>query len=674
MGFVVSVNGHFIIVFQNKTILQLCESINCFVPRFCYQPMLNIAGNCRMCLVSVYGIGKPVASCTVFVSVGMAIYTTSFFVNKIQERVLEFLLLNHPLDCPVCDQGGICDLQDQRFFYGSEQRRFWGIKRRVSNINLGFFVRSVLNRCIQCSRCVRFLGEYSSNFFGRRPILLMSGRGQYSKVTTYDGLGLNRSWVANIIDLCPVGALTKKPYHFIGRPWESQKIVSYDLSCASINKVYFSTVVEGDFLVSVRAIDGFWIRNQRRFAYDAFSFLPRGLVIPNTFKLPLSLGSVFLGRDLRLFDLAAISFYCDGLGFNIEVFSRIPIVDKTRPCFWGGALLSSFSSFDFILLVGAGISQIAPRLFAKIREAFCFGSFIASFGPVGADFILVSCGNRFSDFLRFVLGYHRGCLMFSISSKPLILFSTILFSRVFSNLWVSLVDKLYFLGCVVKFINVYANEIAYYYSASFGRMKSIRLFSKLEGSVSIFGYLIIPYIEFLWSRAVSIEFYCGCWPLNLRSYQSLPLSFQNTSVLTSQGKAVLVTPFVSGRSSFLFDYSVNDILLLALGVKYWSVPQFNESNIFVLDSTWAEPLDFYVKSVVSNCLLQFIVGWVPLVRWVERSYSCRQFQLFQECFDFNFLLFSGCYGFVFFYFLGFGRIGAYFVLAFGCSFFYFGRA
>jgi hypothetical protein len=625
-------------------------------------------------LVSVYGSGKPVASCTVFVSAGIAIYTTSFFVGKSRESVLEFLLINHPLDCPVCDQGGICDLQEQSFAFGSDRTRFFNLKRSVVDKSFGPVINTVINRCILCTRCVRFLGEHTGSFWDSKPTLVMAGRGVFSEITTYSLIPLLDPLSGNIIDLCPVGALTKKAYAFVGRPWESRTVISYDFSRGSINKVYFSTLVNSGLFVSVSAINGTWISNQTRFSYDALRFEPHVSVIPSTFKLP-SRGCVILGRDLSLLELLAISFYCDRLAFGATVFSVLPLVDKTRSFFWGlgiKALSSRLNSFDFILLVGVGIGQIAPSLFAGIRRAFCSGTFVGNFGPIGGESIVVFCGRRLSDFIRFVLGYHSCCLPFSVAFKPLILFSTGLFSTSYASLWTALVDKLRCFGCSIGFINAYSNEVAYFYGGPIGAKKPLGVFSVTRKTVSIFGYITVLATEFLWANAVSIEFYVGCWPLGRRSYCSTPLVFQNTTVCTPSGFVVPTNSLVT-RGSFpsLLDYTVADILLLGIHIKPWSVPFFVKPRTSVFRGNWPEPFDFYTKVVSCNNLIQFPVGFGSLVGWVERSYVCRQFQLFSESVEFNFLLVAA-YGFVFYWFFGFGGVGTGFVSAFGCCFFHFG--
>jgi Sec-independent protein secretion pathway component TatC len=674
MSFIVSINGHFTFVTKNDTILQACESVNCFIPRFCYQSTLNIAGNCRMCLVSVYGRVKPVVSCTVIVSPGIAIFTTSFFVLKSRESILEFLLINHPLDCPVCDQAGICDLQEQTFTYGLDRSRFFYLKRRVVDKYLGPVINTVINRCIQCTRCVRFLSEHTGSFWASTPRLVLVGRGSLSEISTYSLAPLLDPLSGNVIDLCPVGALTSKAYAFVGRPWESRTIVRRDLSSGSIDKVYFSTLSSSELFVRVSAINGTWISNQTRFSYDALRFVPSVVAMPGTFKLPFK-GSVFLGSDLSLIDLSAISFYCDSLVFETSIFSTMPLIDRCRPFFWGlrvNNIIRQLCSFDFILLVGASISQVAPRLFAGIRRAFCSGSFVGRFGPMGSELIVVFCGARFNDFIRFVLGYHSCCVVFSNALKPLILFSTSLFSANYAVLWSTLVDKLRFFGCFISFINVYANEIAHFYAGSFGSIKPLGFFFGKYKPVSIFGYFSTAATEFLWANFVSIEFYVGCWPIRRRSYRRLPLICQAATVCTPSGFVTTTRPLVVGTSfSVLFDFRVTDILHLALGIKHWSIPLFIKPRICLFSFNWIEPCDFYVKTISSNCLIQLPVGWFTLVGLVERRYICRQFQLFSECVEFNFLLVV-LYGFAIYLFVYFGRVVAGLVFAFGYCFFYFG--
>jgi len=640
MNFIFSVNGHFVTVRKQITILQACESVHCFIPRFCYQPILNIAGNCRICLVRVEGVGKPVVSCTVSVSSGMVIYTSRFFVKKAQESVLEFLLLNHPLDCPVCDQGGICDLQEQSLFFGSDSRRFFFMKRSVTNKDIGPIINIIMNRCIQCTRCVRFLNEVIGTSWGRSLSFIIAGRGVYREITTYAPTIVLESLAGNIIDLCPVGALTKKVYAFIGRPWETREVISYDLSSPCIEKVVFSTLVDNGCFVNVSSINGNWIRNQTRFAYDALNFIPRHSSVPGFYRLPFVEG-VVLGGDLSLADLSAVSFYVDGLSSTrTKIFRLIPVLDKTRSKFWGGINRDFMRPFQLILLVGFGIAQIVPRLFAEIRKAFCSGRTVASFGPVDADLIIISCGNRVSDFISFVLGYHSFCLTFRHFKKRLILFSTSLFSAVYSKLWLSLLEKLDSLGLAIKFIASYVNEVAYAYCIPFNIVNLYPLLG-VESRVSMFGYVNTSIIEWLFWNLISIEFYCGCWPMDryMRSYKRLPLIFQNRKVCRPIGDVVSINPLVpagGGTAFSSFKYSIKDILFLLSGVKFWSVPLFVNSKVNIIRANWIEPVDFFVKAISYNCLIQSSLGLVVSNGLVEQRHAYRQFQLFNEFSEFNF--------------------------------------
>ena len=207
----------------NKSIIDYCENVGINIPHFCYHKNLSIAGNCRMCLVELKNSPKPLISCAMPISNNMEIYTFSPLVQKARENVMEFLLLNHPLDCPICDQGGECDLQDQSFVFGSYKTRFYNYKRVVTNKNLGIVVKTVMTRCIHCTRCVRFSDEITGSFE-----LGMFGRGTNSEIGTYVNKIFKSELAGNVIDICPVGALTSKPYPFTSRSWELKTLYSVD--------------------------------------------------------------------------------------------------------------------------------------------------------------------------------------------------------------------------------------------------------------------------------------------------------------------------------------------------------------------------------------------------------------------------------------------------------------
>ena len=218
------INNIDIEVEEGLTVLQACEKAGVEIPRFCYHERLSIAGNCRMCLVEMEKSPKPIASCAVTVIEGMNIQTNTPLVEKARKGVMEFLLVNHPLDCPVCDQGGECDLQDQSMFYGVDKSRFKENKRMVPEKNMGPLVKTQMTRCIHCTRCVRFATEVAGV-----PELGAIGRGEDMEITTYLEKSMESEMSGNVVDLCPVGALTSKPYVFEARPWELKKTETIDV-------------------------------------------------------------------------------------------------------------------------------------------------------------------------------------------------------------------------------------------------------------------------------------------------------------------------------------------------------------------------------------------------------------------------------------------------------------
>jgi NADH-quinone oxidoreductase subunit G len=220
-----TVDGTEIEVPAGATVLQACELAGKEIPRFCYHERLSIAGNCRMCLVEVApGPPKPQASCALPAAEGQIIKTNSPMVKKAREGVMEFLLINHPLDCPICDQGGECDLQDQSVAYGRGKSRYPENKRAVTEKYMGPIVKTVMTRCIQCTRCIRFAEEVA----GIEEIGAI-GRGEGMQITSYLERAVTSELSGNVVDLCPVGALTSKPYAFEARPWELKKTPSIDV-------------------------------------------------------------------------------------------------------------------------------------------------------------------------------------------------------------------------------------------------------------------------------------------------------------------------------------------------------------------------------------------------------------------------------------------------------------
>jgi NADH-quinone oxidoreductase subunit G len=260
------VNDVEIEVEEGLTVLQACEKAGVEIPRFCYHEKLSIAGNCRMCLVEIEKSPKPVASCAMPASEGMNIKTNTALVEKARKGVMEFLLVNHPLDCPVCDQGGECDLQDQSMFYGVDKSRFKENKRSVSEKNMGPLIKTQMTRCIHCTRCVRFATEVAGV-----PEIGAIGRGEDMQITTYLEQSMQSELSANVVDLCPVGALTSKPYVFEARPWELKKTETVDVMDAVGSNIRVDTYdweVKRVLPIINEDINEEWISDKTRYACD----------------------------------------------------------------------------------------------------------------------------------------------------------------------------------------------------------------------------------------------------------------------------------------------------------------------------------------------------------------------------------------------------------------------
>ena len=260
------VDGIEVEVENGATLLQACEDAGAEIPRFCYHERLSIAGNCRMCLVEVEKSPKPVASCAMPAADGMVVHTRTEQVKRAREGVMEFLLINHPLDCPICDQGGECDLQDQSMAYGVDGSRFHENKRAVEDKYMGPLVKTVMTRCIHCTRCIRFSQEVAGV-----PELGAIGRGEDMEITTYLEHALTSELSANVVDLCPVGALTFHPFAYTARPWELRKTESIDVMDAVGSNVRIDARGREVMRILPRLneeVNEEWISDKTRFVWD----------------------------------------------------------------------------------------------------------------------------------------------------------------------------------------------------------------------------------------------------------------------------------------------------------------------------------------------------------------------------------------------------------------------
>jgi len=306
------------------TVLQACEKAGVEIPRFCYHEKLSIAGNCRMCLVEMEKSPKPIASCAMPAADGMVIKTNTPKIEKSRKGVMEFLLANHPLDCPVCDQGGECDLQDQSMFYGIDKSRFKENKRAVPDKNMGPLIKTQMTRCIHCTRCVRFATEVAGV-----PELGAIGRGEDMQITTYLEQSVQSELSGNVIDLCPVGALTSKPYVFEARPWELKKTETIDVMDAVGSNIRVDTYdweVKRVLPIINEDINEEWISDKTRYACDGL--------------LNQRLDTPYIKYNNK-FEKASWNEV-----FNI-IKSKIENTDKSKICGFVGDLTNMETSFIF---------------------------------------------------------------------------------------------------------------------------------------------------------------------------------------------------------------------------------------------------------------------------------------------------------------------------------------
>ncbi|XP_026563577.1 NADH-ubiquinone oxidoreductase 75 kDa subunit, mitochondrial isoform X1 [Pseudonaja textilis] len=389
----VFVDGHSVLVPPGTTVLQACEKVGMQIPRFCYHDRLSVAGNCRMCLVEIEKAPKPVAACAMPVMKGWNILTNSEKSRKAREGVMEFLLANHPLDCPICDQGGECDLQDQSMMFGSDRSRFLESKRAVEDKNIGPLVKTIMTRCIQCTRCIRFASEIAGV-----DDLGTTGRGNEMQVGTYIEKMFMSELSGNVIDICPVGALTSKPYAFTARPWETRKTESIDVLDAVGSNIVISTRTGEVMRILPRLhedINEEWISDKTRFAYDG---LKRQRLIEPMIKnkeglftyvsweealsyvataLQASQGNEVAAIAGGLVDAEALVSLKDLLNrinsdnmCTEEIFPTAGAGTDLRSNYLLNTKIAGVEEADFLLLVGTNPRFEAPLFNARIRKSW----------------------------------------------------------------------------------------------------------------------------------------------------------------------------------------------------------------------------------------------------------------------------------------------------------------
>ncbi len=390
-----NIDGIEVTVEDGQTVLQACEAAGIEVPRFCYHDRLAIAGNCRMCLVEMEKAPKPIASCAMPAGEGMVIHTNTPEVKRAREGVMEFLLINHPLDCPICDQGGECDLQDQSVAYGKGASRFAEHKRAVEDKSFGPLIKGTMTRCIHCTRCVRFITDIAGV-----EELGMLFRGEHSEITTYVEKALTSEMSGNIIDLCPVGALTSKPYAFAARPWELRHTETVDVHDAVGSNVRVDARGRQVMRVLPRLnedVNEEWISDKTRFACDGLmrQRLDTPYVRRDGKLLPASWDEAFdaiadrlagldgakigaISGDLACAEsMTALKDLTAGLGSaNIDCRQDgAKIGGGARAGYLFNTTIAGIEDADLCLLIGADPRREAAVLNARLRKRHKMGGF-----------------------------------------------------------------------------------------------------------------------------------------------------------------------------------------------------------------------------------------------------------------------------------------------------------
>ena len=439
------VNDTDIEVEEGLTVLQACEQAGAEIPRFCYHEKLSIAGNCRMCLVEMEKSPKPIASCAMPVAEGMVIKTNTEKVEKARKGVMEFLLANHPLDCPVCDQGGECDLQDQSMFYGIDKSRYKENKRFVPEKYMGPLIKTQMTRCIHCTRCIRFATEVAGV-----PELGAIGRGEDMQITTYLEKAMQSELSANVIDLCPVGALTSKPYVFEARPWELKKTETIDVMDAvgsNIRVDSYGWEIKRVLPRINEEINEEWISDKTRYACDGLKnqrldtpyIKKKGKFIKSSWNDALkkinekikeiksediagfigdlvNMETAYSAKELFYKVLNSKNLDCRSVNLDIDISDRENYIFNST--------INGIEESDLIILVGTNPRYEATMLNSRIRKSYLMNKTkIYSFSNVG-DLtypyeILNNTTDNYNDLIN-----KSGILyeIFTRSKKPMIIF------------------------------------------------------------------------------------------------------------------------------------------------------------------------------------------------------------------------------------------------------------
>jgi len=445
------IDGKEIEVEEGLTVFQACELAGSEIPHFCFHERLNIAGNCRMCLVEMDKSPKPIASCAMPINEGMVIHTNTPKVQKAREGVMEFLLINHPLDCPICDQGGECDLQDQAFKYGKGSNRFSENKRTVKDKYMGPLIKTHMTRCIHCTRCIRFATDVA----GVEEMGALY-RGEHMEVTSYLEKTLTSELSGNMIDLCPVGALTSKPYAFKARSWELESTESIDV----MDSLGSNIIVDSRGLEVMRIlprlnedINEEWISDKARFACDGLKnarldrpyVKKNGRLVEATWDEALRAVAAKM-KSLKGAEMAAIAgtlscaesmfalktlmnnLGCDNLDANQCGYK---IDNSSRGNYLFNTTIAGLEQADLCLLVGANVRTAAPVLNARIGKMQRAGALkVARIGAVDDQtYKIQELGADLNILQEIMSGKHEFAAQFKNAKHPIIIVGDGVYSR-----------------------------------------------------------------------------------------------------------------------------------------------------------------------------------------------------------------------------------------------------
>ncbi len=450
-----TIDGREVEVMAGLTIIQACEQAGIEIPRFCYHERLSVAGNCRMCLVEVEKSPKPVASCVMQVAEGMIVRTQTDMVKKARRGVMEFLLINHPLDCPICDQGGECDLQDQAMAYGFDRSRYEENKRAVTEKNFGPLIKTSMTRCIHCTRCIRFSTEIAGV-----PDVGAIGRGEKMEVSTYVEKAVASELSGNLIDICPVGALTSKPYAFAARPWELKTTDSIDVMDAVGSHIRVDSRGRQVLRILPRLnedINEEWLADKSRFACDGLSrqrldrpyLRKEGKLQPVSWKEALDAASdrlkkassnqiaAIAGDMADVETMFALKQLLQKLGSdNMDCRQNQSVLgDGPRATYLFNSTIGGLEKSDFCLLIGTNPRWEAPLINARLRKTYIQNGLpVFSIGiPHDLTYPVEHLGDSLQILLEIAAGTHPLVQRLQQAKRPVLIMGEDLMSRADGN-------------------------------------------------------------------------------------------------------------------------------------------------------------------------------------------------------------------------------------------------